>query len=131
AAPGILNRAGVKFCFQTGDPAMAKDLTIRAGVCAAFGLTPDAALKALTTDAADILSVGDQMGSLSPGKIANVIVTDGDPLEVTTSIHNLFIAGKPVPLESKHTRLYQKYLQRLPVRSTVGHASKPTEKKSN
>ena len=53
------------------------------------------------------------LGSLEPRKLGNVIVTDGDPLEHLTSLHYLFINGKPVALESKHTRSYLKYRQRL------------------
>ena len=76
----------------------------------AFDLhSPDAALRAVTLDAAEILGLGDRLGSLTPGKDADVIVTDGDPLEITTSLHYLFIAGRPIPLESRHTRLYVQY----------------------
>jgi imidazolonepropionase-like amidohydrolase len=112
AMPALLHRAGVQFCFETGSASMAKNLTNRAGALGASGLPPDAALRAVTLDAAEILGVGDRLGSLTPGKIADIIVTDGDPLEVTTSLHYLFIAGRPVPLESRHTRLYEQYRQR-------------------
>lgn len=114
ATPALLQRAGVNFCFASSNTSFAKNLPTQAGITCAFGLSHDAALKALTSNAASILGVGDVMGSLEAGKIANVIVTDGDPMEITTHMHNLFIAGKPVVLENKHTHLYQTYLQRLP-----------------
>jgi imidazolonepropionase-like amidohydrolase len=113
AAPAVLHRAGVKLCFQSADAAMARDLPHEAGIACAYGLPHEAALRAVTLEAAQILGVDDLLGSLEPGKLADVIVTDGDPLEVTTSLHNLFIAGKPIPLESKQTRLYQLYQRRL------------------
>jgi imidazolonepropionase-like amidohydrolase len=113
AAPALLHRAGVAFCFQSNDAAMARDLPYQVGIACAYGLPREAGLRALTLDAARILGVGDVMGSLEPGKLANVIVTDGDPFEPTTSLHALYIAGRPILLESKHTRLYQLYRQRL------------------
>lgn len=113
AGPALLHKAGVRICFQSADAAHARDLPHHAGMAAAYGLPRDAALRAVTLGAAEILGVADQMGSLQAGKLGNVIVTDGDPLEPTTSLHALFIAGKPVPLESKHTRLYETYRQRL------------------
>ncbi|MCW3053637.1 MAG: amidohydrolase containing protein, partial [Chthonomonadales bacterium] len=114
ATPALLQKAGVNFCFASNNSSLAKNLPTQAGITCAFGLSRDAALKALTTNAAAILGVSDQMGSLEPGKLANVIVTDGDPMEITTHMHNLFIAGQPVALENKHTHLYQTYLERIP-----------------
>lgn len=113
AAPAILQRAGVKLAFQTHSGPEAKNLPRQVGIMCAYGLPHEAALRALTLGAAEILGVADQMGSLEPGKLANLIVTDGDPLEVSTNVQRLFIAGKPLPLESKHTRLYNLYKQRL------------------
>ena len=112
-APAVLQRAGVKVCFETLSAAEAKNLPRQVGIMCAYGLPREAAIRALTLNAAEVLGVADQMGSLDAGKLANIIVTDGDPLEVTTNVHNLFIAGKPISLESKHTRLYALYRQRL------------------
>ncbi len=119
ATPALLQRAGVNFCFASSDAPLAKNLPTQAGITCAYGLSHEAALRALTVQAAQILGVSDSMGSLEPGKLANLLVTDGDPMEITTHIHNLFIAGKPVSLENKHTRLYQTYLQRLPTLKTI------------
>lgn len=117
SAPALLHRAGVRFCFRSRPagafPPSPAPVGFQAGTACAYGLPHDAALKALTLDAAEILGVADRVGSLEAGKLANVIVTDGDPMDVTTSLHYLFIAGKPVALETKHTRLYQKYRARL------------------
>lgn len=113
AGPALLARAGVRFCFQSNDAADARSLPHMAGLASAYGLPKEQALRAVTLSAAEILGVADRMGSLEPGKLANVIVTDGDPLEPVTSLHYLLIDGKPVPLESRHTRLYETYRQRL------------------
>ena len=89
------------------------NLPLRAGRMCAFGLSHDAAMRALTLDSAKILGLEKELGSLEKGKVANVIVTDGDPLEATTSLRYLFMDGKPVPLESRFTGLYRKYMGRL------------------
>jgi imidazolonepropionase-like amidohydrolase len=113
AAPGVLHRAGVKLCFQSASAALAKDLPHQAGIASAYGLPKDAALRAMTLGAAEILGVDAEIGSIERGKLANLIVTDGDPLEIASHVHYLFIGGRPVPLENKQTRLYRHYLQRL------------------
>lgn len=124
AAPTILHRAGVKFCFESNSATLAKNLPSQAAMSCAFGLSQEAVLKALTIHAAEILGVSDTLGSIERGKMANLVITDGDPLEITTHVHGLFIAGKPIPLENRHTRLYERYKQRLqqaaPQRSTAG-----------
>lgn len=114
AGAALLQRAGVKVAFQSDSAATARDLPHHAGMAAAYGLPHGVTLRALTLGAAEILGVADQVGSLEAGKLGNVIVTDGDPLEPSTSLHYLFIAGKPVALESKHSQLYRTYRQRLP-----------------
>ncbi len=52
------------------------------------------------------------VGTIEPGKIANLIVTTGDPLELITDVRYLFIKGQPTSLENKHHRLYEEYLHR-------------------
>jgi imidazolonepropionase-like amidohydrolase len=110
--PALLNRAGVQFAFGSGESATSYELPLRAGLSCAYGLPEDVALKALTINAAQIFGVDDRMGSLTAGKMANVVVMDGDPLEISTKVRGLFIAGKQLPLESKWTRLYEKYRKR-------------------
>ncbi len=113
AGAALLHRAGVKFAFKSDDWESAMNLPYRVGRSAGFGLSHDAAIRALTLDAAEILGLGNKLGSLQKGKVANLIVTDGDPLEVTTSLRYLFIDGKPVRLESHYTDLYRQYRARI------------------
>lgn len=108
----MLHKAGVKFAFQTMQSAEARDLPYQAGESAAFGLPKEEALKAVTIYPAEIFGVADQIGSIEVGKLANLIVTDGDPLEIRTQVKHLIIRGRDVPLTSKHTELYDKYKSR-------------------
>ena len=112
ANAGLLSRAGVKICFETNDSAYSRNLPYHAGMAAAFGLPKDEALKAVTIYAAEILGISDSVGSIEQGKIANLIVTDGDPLEIRTQIKHVFINGRDIPLTSRHTELYEKYKAR-------------------
>ena len=110
--PSEFYKAGVKFCFGTFDVEFARNVPFEAAQAAAFGLPHDEALKALTINSAEILGVGDQIGSLEKGKVADLILTDGDPLEARTNIKQMFIAGREVSLESRHTREYEKWMKR-------------------
>jgi imidazolonepropionase-like amidohydrolase len=110
--PSEFYKAGVKFCFGTFDVEFARNVPFEAAQAAAFGLPHDEALKALTVNTAEILGVGDQIGSVEKGKIADFILTDGDPLETRTNIKMMFIAGREVSLESRHTREYEKWMKR-------------------
>ncbi len=98
-----LHRRGVRFCFTVGEASLAKQLGIEAGMAAAHGLEPRAALEAITIDAARILGLGDSLGSLDTGKIADVIITTDSPLQATNRVVAAFIRGVPVDLENKHT----------------------------
>jgi imidazolonepropionase-like amidohydrolase len=108
-----LQKAGVRFCIATGDfGAEARDLPYKAGMTAAFGLSQDEALKAVTIYPAQILGVADKMGSIETGKIANLVVADGDILEARTNIRYLFINGRLLPLTSRHTELNEQFKNR-------------------
>lgn len=109
---GVLSKAGVKIAFQTLDAAHSRDLPYHAGMAAAFGLPKEEALKAVTIYPAEIFGVADRIGSIEQGKIANIIVTDGDPLEIRTQVRYLFINGRQIPLTSRHTELYERYKAR-------------------
>jgi imidazolonepropionase-like amidohydrolase len=109
---GLLARAGVKIAFQTQDSAHVRDLPYNAGMAAAFGLSREEALKAVTLYPAEIFGVADLVGSIEKGKIANLIVTDGDPLEILTQVKYIFINGRQVSLSSRHTDLYEKFKAR-------------------
>jgi len=104
--------AGVPFAIQSADAHNARNLPYHAAACAAFGLPKDAALKSITINPAQIFGVADRVGSLEVGKLANVIVTDGDPLEIVTHVKRLFIGGEDIPLDSYHTLLYEKFSKR-------------------
>ncbi len=108
--PAKLQQAGVRFCISTGDSgAESRNLPYNAGMAAAFGLPKDEAIKSVTLYPAQILGLGDKLGSLETGKIANVVVTDGDLLEARTRARYLFINGRMVPLTSRHTELYEQF----------------------
>jgi imidazolonepropionase-like amidohydrolase len=108
-----LHAAGVPFCFSTGSGTQgasnARNLPYEAAQAVAHGLPADVALRALTQTAADILGVGDRLGSLAPGKDATFFVSDGDPLDIRTQVLHAFIAGRESSLETRHTRLRDKY----------------------
>jgi imidazolonepropionase-like amidohydrolase len=106
-----LTAAGVKVAISSAEDfhGGARNTPYHAAWSAAHGLDRDEALKSVTLYPAQILGISDRVGSLDLGKDADFIITTGDPLEVVTDIVYEFIAGKPVPLESKHTRLYDKF----------------------
>jgi imidazolonepropionase-like amidohydrolase len=110
--PTRLAEAGVKFALTSPSPANVRNLPYEAGMSVAYGLSRDEALKAITINPAEILGVADRIGTIEKGKVADLVVTDGDMLEIRTQVRNVFISGKNVPLESKHTKLYQKYMNR-------------------
>ncbi len=112
-APSKMQKAGIKFCISTGnDGAEVRDLPYHAGLASAYGLSQLDALKSVTIYAAEILGVSDKIGSIEVGKIANIVVTDGDMLEPRTNIKYLFINGRLLPLTSRHTELFERFKDR-------------------
>jgi imidazolonepropionase-like amidohydrolase len=108
-----LQQAGVRFAISSGDNgANVRNLPYYAGMAAAFGLPKDEALKAVTLYPAQIMNLGDRLGSIEVGKIANLVVTDGDLLETRTHVRHLFIDGRQVPLTSRHTDLNDAFKNR-------------------
>lgn len=108
-----LQAAGVRFCISTGDAgAHVRDLPFNAGMAAAFGLAKAEALKSVTLYPAQILGVANQMGSIEAGKLANLVIADGDILEARTNIRYLFINGRQLPLVSRHTMLNDQFKDR-------------------
>lgn len=110
--PAELADARVKFAFGSFDNSFARRLGQQAANAVAYGLPYQEALKAVTLYPAQIFGLADQLGTLESGKIANVIVTNGDPLELTTDIRYLFIKGQLTSTGNKHKALYEKYLNR-------------------
>jgi imidazolonepropionase-like amidohydrolase len=109
---GELFKAGIQFAFGTFNTAFSRNLPYQAAAAVAFGLPREEALKAVTINAARIWGAGDQIGSLEKGKWADLILTDGDPVETRTQVKRVWIRGRDVDLSNKHTRLYEKYLNR-------------------
>ena len=108
-----LQQAGVRFCISTGDAGPeVRNLAQYAGMAAAFGLSKTDAVKAVTLYPAQILNVADRLGSIEAGKMANLVVTDGDLLEIRTRIRYLLIDGRPVVLTSRHTELNDAFKNR-------------------
>jgi imidazolonepropionase-like amidohydrolase len=124
-----LHAAGVPFCFSTGSGTSgatnARNLPYEAAQAVAHGLPRDIALRALTQTAADILGVGDRVGSLAPGKDATFFVSDGDPLDIRTHVLHAFVAGRESSLETRQTRLRDKYRSRP--RPAAATAAAPAE----
>lgn len=107
-------KAGVKVAIRTDNAENTRNLPFNAGFAAAYGLGIEEAMKAVTINPAEIFGVADKYGSIEKGKIANLIITNGDPFETKTKIEKLFIRGWDVPLESRQTLLNDEFLQRTP-----------------
>ncbi len=107
--PGELYKRGVKIAFASYDAHAVRNLPYAAGFATAFGLPHDEAMKAITLNPAEIWGVADQLGSLDVGKTANVVVADGDPLDVKTDVKRVFIDGQEVPMKSRQTELRDRY----------------------
>ena len=115
-APANLHHAGVQVAFSIGsdsfDAAMIRNLPYSAAQAVAFGLPETEAIKGLTLYPAQIAGVADRLGSLEPGKEATLFAADGDILDIRSHVKRMWIAGSEVSLESRHTRLYEKYKNR-------------------
>jgi len=107
--PAQLYKRGVKIVFASYSAHNVRNLPDQAGFATAFGLPYDEALKAITINAAEIWGVSDQLGSLDVGKTANVVVANGDPLDVKTDVKRVFIAGREVPMTDRQVRLRDEY----------------------
>ena len=122
ALPAKLKAAGVAFCISSGGGGFGamntRNLPYHAAMAAAFGLSRDDAMRAITIEPARILGVGRDLGTIEAGKSASLILTDGDPLEVRTHVLSEWIDGRPVALsDNRHERLYRKYASRPPSHS--------------
>jgi len=112
--PSLLSKSGVKFAFSISSASGMFDLPFHAGMAVAYGLSKEEALKAVTLYPAQMYGVDDVMGSLEVGKMANVVVTNGDMLEASTKVLHEFIRGEKVDLDDNyHYQLYMKYRSRV------------------
>lgn len=112
AQPGLLYEAGVKFAFSTGGGANSRHVMFHAALAMAYGLSGEGALKALTIWPAEILGADKDIGSIEKGKLANLFITTGDPMDLRTQVVGVFVKGRLVPNDDRHNRLYLKYKAR-------------------
>ncbi|HVF95925.1 MAG TPA: amidohydrolase family protein [Flavisolibacter sp.] len=109
--PAMLQKAGVTFAINDDDgQTRGRNLAFIAGTAVAYGLSKEQALQAITLNAAKVLGVADKTGSIEVGKDANIVISDGDILDMRTNqITQAFIQGREIQLESKQTQLYDKF----------------------
>ncbi len=104
-----MHAAGVTVAFMSSDAHNARNIRQAAGNAVAYGMPWEAAMASLTTVPARIWGVSDRYGTLEAGKDADVVIWDGDPLEVTTFADQVFIRGVEIPMESRQTLLRDRY----------------------
>jgi imidazolonepropionase-like amidohydrolase len=107
--PAQLAKRGVKIAFASYDAHNSRNLPYAAGYAVGFGLSSEEALKALTINPAQIWGVDKDLGSLEVGKMANIAVANGDPLDVKTDVKHVFIQGQEIPLVNRQTELRDQY----------------------
>jgi imidazolonepropionase-like amidohydrolase len=108
--PGELQKRGVKVILASYNVQNSRNLPYSAGFAVAYGMPYDEALKSITLNAAEAFGMADQLGSLDTGKIANVVIADGDPLDVRTNVKQVYINGVSIPMETRQTRLRDEYM---------------------
>jgi imidazolonepropionase-like amidohydrolase len=108
-AAGILSAAGVKVAFSGGGGSSVRNLPYAAAQAAAFGMAGDEALRGITLYPAQIAGVADRLGSIESGKEATLFAADGDILDIRSNVKRMWIGGREVSLENRHTRLYERY----------------------
>ena len=112
-AAEVLHKAGVEVTLAFGsgsfDAALVRNLPYAAAQSVAFGLPQDEALKSITLHPAQLMGVADHLGSIEVGKEATLLAATGDILDIRSQVKHLWLAGKEVSLESRQTRLYEKY----------------------
>jgi imidazolonepropionase-like amidohydrolase len=109
SVPGELAKRGVKVILASYNVSNSRNLPYSAGFAVAYGLPYDEAMKSITLNPAEAFGMGDKLGSLDAGKIANIVIADGDPLDVRTSVKHVYINGVAIPMETRQTRLRDEY----------------------
>ena len=109
SVPGELAKRGVKVILASYNVSNSRNLPYSAGFAVAYGLPYDEAMKSITLNPAEAFGMGDKLGSLDTGKIANVVIADGDPLDVRTNVKQVYINGVAIPMETRQTRLRDEY----------------------
>jgi imidazolonepropionase-like amidohydrolase len=110
--PSDLQKAGIRFAIASFGLEFVRRLPQQAGNAVAYGLSHEDGLKSITLYPAQILGLDKDLGTLEKGKIANIMITNGDPLELRTEVKHLYIDGKPTSTDNKHRQLYEKYSKR-------------------
>jgi len=116
--PATLQKAGVLFALTDEDgQTTGRNLMFNAGQAAAYGLSKEEALQAITLNAAKILGIADKTGSIEVGKDANMIISNGDILDMKTSVvTKAFIQGRDIDLNDKHKELNEKYKKKYGIK---------------
>ncbi len=112
ANAAVLHRTGVRFAIVSDDPENVRNLPVEAAMAAAYGLGEEQALRAITLSPAEILGVADRLGSIAPGREANLVLATGDILDARTRVTDVFVLGVSQPIDTRHTRLYERYRDR-------------------
>jgi imidazolonepropionase-like amidohydrolase len=111
-----LHEAGVQFAMtgwgSSGPNPPSRTLAYEAANAVKFGLPEGEALRAITRYPAEILGLGDRLGTIEEGKIGNLVVTDGNPLQIRTQVLHVFVNGHPASLDNRHRTLYERYRAR-------------------
>ena len=109
SVPGELQKRGVKVILASYNVSNSRNLPYSAGFAVAYGMPYDEAMKAITLNPAEVFGLGDKLGSLDTGKIANVVIANGDPLDVRTVVKQVYINGVATPMATRQTRLRDEY----------------------
>ena len=109
ANAAVLHRAGVRFAIVSDDSENVRNLPYEAAMAAAYGLPEAVALRAITLSPAEIFDAADRIG---PGREADLLLATGDILDTRTQLTHVFIGGAAQSLETRHTRLYERYKER-------------------
>jgi len=112
ANAAVLHRAGVRFAIVSDDSENVRNLPYEAAMAAAYGLPEAEALRAITLSPAEIFGVADRIGQIAPGREANLVLATGDILDTRTQVTHVFVSGAAQSLETRHTRLYDRYKER-------------------
>jgi imidazolonepropionase-like amidohydrolase len=112
ANAAALHRAGVRFAIVSDDSENVRNLPYEAAMAATYGLPEAAALRAITLSPAEIFGVADRIGQIAPGREANLVLATGDILDTRTQVTHVFVGGAAQSLETRHTRLYERYKER-------------------
>jgi len=113
--PNLLHKAGLKVAIgQWGEVMQVRNLPFSAGTAAAYGLGKEEALKMVTLNPAEMMGVDDKIGSLEKGKIASMVISKGDILDMDgNQPEYIFVEGRQVTLEAHQQRLYKKFKKKF------------------